>query len=50
MKINTLRFGTIEIDKSEIIIVPEGIIGVPDIKRYVILDMGKDITLPLKLN
>src|SRR3989338_7785047 len=47
MKINTLRFGTIEIDKSEIIIVPEGIIGFPDIKRYVILDMGKDT--PFKL-
>src|SRR3989338_665918 len=47
MQINTLRFGTIEIDKSEIIIVPEGIIGFPDIKRYVILDMGKDI--PFKL-
>ena len=47
MKINTLRFGTIEIDKSEIIIVPEGIIGFPDIKRYVILDIGKDT--PFKL-
>lgn len=47
MKINTLRFGTIEIDKSEIITVPEGIIGFPDIKRYVILDMGKDT--PFKL-
>ena len=47
MQINTLRFGTVEIDKSEIIIVPEGIIGFPDIKRYVILDMGKDT--PFKL-
>ncbi|MBI5750025.1 MAG: flagellar assembly protein FliW [Nitrospinae bacterium] len=47
MQINTLRFGTIEIDKSEIIIVPEGIIGFPDIKRYVILDMGRDT--PFKL-
>lgn len=47
MKINTLRFGTVEIDKNEIIIVPEGIIGFPDIKRYVILDMGKDT--PFKL-
>lgn len=47
MKINTLRFGIVDIDKSEIIIVPEGIIGFPDIKRYVILDMGKDT--PFKL-
>ncbi len=47
MQINTLRFGTIEIDKSEIIIVTEGIIGFPEIKRYVILDMGKDT--PFKL-
>lgn len=47
MKINTLRFGTVEIDKSEIIIVLEGIIGFPDIKRYVMLDMGKDT--PFKL-
>ncbi len=47
MQINTLRFGIVDIDKSEIIIVPEGIIGFPDIKRYVILDMGKDT--PFKL-
>ncbi|MBI3599692.1 MAG: flagellar assembly protein FliW [Nitrospinae bacterium] len=47
MQINTLRFGNIEIDKNDIITVPEGIIGFPDIKRYVILDMGEDT--PFKL-
>ncbi len=47
MQINTLRFGNIEIDKDEIITVPEGIIGFPDIRRYVILNMGEDT--PFKL-
>ncbi len=47
MQINTLRFGTIEINKDDIITVPEGVIGFPDIKRYVILDMAEDT--PFKL-
>jgi flagellar assembly factor FliW len=47
MQINTLRFGNIEINKDDIITVPEGIIGFPDIKRYIILNMGGDT--PFKL-
>ena len=47
MKIHTIRFGTIDIDENKIVIVPEGIIGFPDIKRYAILDMGEDIHFKL---
>lgn len=47
MQINTLRFGKLEINKDDIITVPEGIIGFPDIKRYVIMNMGEDT--PFKL-
>lgn len=38
MKIGTARFGTIEIDPGKIITVPDGVIGFPDFKRYVVLE------------
>jgi flagellar assembly factor FliW len=47
LQINTIRFGAIDIDENKIVIAPEGIIGFPDIKRYVILDMGEDIHFKL---
>jgi flagellar assembly factor FliW len=47
MQINTLRFGNIEINKDDIITVPEGILGFHGMKRYVILDMAEDT--PFKL-
>ena len=38
MKIETTRFGQVEIDESLVITFPEEILGFEDIKRYIILD------------
>ena len=37
MKINTTRFGTIEIDENKIIHFVKGILGFPDDKRYALI-------------
>ncbi len=37
MKIETSRFGTINVDEDKIIFMPKGIIGFPERKRYVML-------------
>ncbi|RLB16922.1 MAG: hypothetical protein DRG35_02410 [Deltaproteobacteria bacterium] len=37
MKIKTTRFGTITIEEEKIITMPFGMLGFPDVKRYVIL-------------
>ncbi|MGM0508346.1 MAG: flagellar assembly protein FliW [Fusobacteriota bacterium] len=39
MKIQTTRFGNIEINKDEIIYFEDGILGFEDIKKYVIFEM-----------
>ena len=38
MKIETTRFGQVEIDESLIITIPEGILGFEDLKRFILLD------------
>ena len=38
IRFHSSRFGDLEIPESKIISVPEGIIGFPDSKRYVLLD------------
>lgn len=38
MHIKTTRFGDIELDKNRLIRFPEGMIGFPDMKRYVLLE------------
>ncbi len=38
MKINTTRFGEIEIEENKIIVFPLGIPGFDDLKRYVLID------------
>ncbi len=38
MKINTTRFGEIEIEENKIITFPMGIPGFADLKRYVLID------------
>ncbi|MCL4458258.1 MAG: flagellar assembly protein FliW [Nitrospirae bacterium] len=38
MKINTTRFGEVEIDDNKIIHFPLGIPGFPDLKRYFLID------------
>lgn len=42
MKIKTSRFGEIDIDSGKIIFIPEGILGFPACKRYIILETTKD--------
>jgi len=42
IKIETTRFGEIEIDKKKIYLFPEGIPGFPDCKRYCIINNNKN--------
>ena len=42
MKVQTSRFGEIEVDDADIITLPEGLIGVPELVRYVLLDHDTD--------
>lgn len=42
MKIKTTRFGTITIEEEKIISMPFGMLGFPDVKRFVILQHKKD--------
>ncbi len=41
MKIDTTRFGLLEVDEATLLTVPEGIIGFPESTRYVILDSSR---------
>lgn len=41
MKIPTRRFGTVEIAQDQVVYVPEGLIGFPAQKRYVLLEHKK---------
>lgn len=42
VKFSTSRFGEIEIKSDDTLVMPEGLIGFPEMKRYVLLDHGKD--------
>lgn len=42
LKIKTSRFGTIEIEESQIIHMPDGMIGFPEFKNYLLLEHKKD--------
>jgi flagellar assembly factor FliW len=41
LKIPTRRFGTVEIAQDQVVYVPEGLIGFPSQKRYVLLEHKK---------
>ncbi len=43
MKINTTRFGEVEIDDNKIINFPLGVPGFPDLKRYFLIDYNDPI-------
>jgi flagellar assembly factor FliW len=45
MLIETVKFGEIEIEEEKIIYFPDGIIGFPEYKRYVLLEEKKDSPL-----
>ncbi|MBF0442938.1 MAG: flagellar assembly protein FliW [Oligoflexales bacterium] len=42
MNVKTTRFGDIEVNEKDIILLPAGIIGFPELKKYILLDHDKD--------
>jgi flagellar assembly factor FliW len=42
IKVKTTRFGEIDIKNEDLIELPSGLIGFPELKRYVLLDHDKD--------
>ncbi len=42
LKVKTTRFGEIEVNESDIIELPSGLIGFPELQKYVMLDHDKD--------
>lgn len=48
MKICTSRFGEIEIDKDKVITFHSGLLGFPDVKRFVVLDTLNNPEIPFK--
>ncbi|MCX6124755.1 MAG: flagellar assembly protein FliW [Proteobacteria bacterium] len=42
MKVKTTRFGEIEVPENDVIHLPLGLIGFPELKKYVLLDHDKD--------
>jgi len=49
MKLNTKRFGEIEVDENNILTFPNGILGFPDIRKYILIrEEGNDVFLWLQ--
>ncbi len=42
LKVKTTRFGEIEVNPKDILEMPSGLIGFPELKRYVLLDHDQD--------
>ena len=42
IKVTTTRFGDIEVNESDVIELPAGLIGFPDLKKYILLDHDKE--------
>ena len=42
IKVTTSRFGEIEINESEIIELPHGLVGFPELKKFILLNHDKD--------
>ncbi|MGB9697803.1 MAG: flagellar assembly protein FliW [Thermodesulfobacteriota bacterium] len=42
MRVTTSRFGTIDIEEKQVIRMPEGMIGFPDFRNYVLLEHKKE--------
>ncbi len=42
IKVKTSRFGDIEVKESDLIKMPQGVIGFPELKRFVLFDHDKD--------
>lgn len=48
MKLCTTRFGEIEIDEKKVIKFHSGLLGFPDVRRYVLLDQMNNPRIPFK--
>ncbi|KAB8029848.1 flagellar assembly protein FliW [Fluviispira multicolorata] len=46
MKINTSRFGEIEVNESDLLNLPDGLIGFPELNQFILLD--HDVDSPFK--
>ncbi len=44
MKVNTTRFGLIEVDEERIMVFPEGLLGFPDYTRYALVQTNNEGT------
>lgn len=42
LKVKTTRFGEIDVKETDVIELPAGLIGFPDLKQYIMLDHDKD--------
>lgn len=42
LRVKTTRFGDIEVNEKDIIELPAGLIGFPELKQYILLDHDKD--------
>lgn len=42
MKINSSRFGEIEVDGQRVMTFPKGLLGFPDYQQYVLIEAGQD--------
>ena len=42
IKVETTRFGAVEVKEDDFITLPSGLIGFPELKKYVLLDHDKD--------
>lgn len=42
MKIQSVRFGELEVNADEVVYIPEGILGFPQFTRYCLVDSGDD--------
>lgn len=41
IKVKTTRFGEIEVEEKDVLTMPSGIIGFPDLNRYILIDHDK---------
>ncbi len=42
IKVHTTRFGDIEVNQADVIELPHGLIGFPELKKFILLDHDKD--------
>lgn len=42
IKVSTVRFGAMEVSEEDVIELPRGLIGFPELKKFVLLDHDKD--------